>query len=334
MEFAFAQIIGQTRATDQLAHAIDLDRVAQAYLFVGPPGIGKRTTAIRFGAALASKNVVDIDEKQRILERVQSGNHPDIVMIAPDGNSIKIEQIRQLATLTAFPPIESARRIIVIDGGELLTANAANALLKNIEEPPTATTFVIIAITQAKLLPTIVSRCQRIVFTPLDDPSIRVVLTQIGVTAAADPDSIASAIRYAGGSVSRAISCLESDSLPSNIETVTRIVTGIGRNDVTTLLQIASDLGKDRPALLKFLEILRVHWHHLLLSSVDSRSSSTKSHDGDANRRDSAASLENTTQKLCADLRAIDDAEQQLLRNLNSTLVLERLLLSLAGSIG
>lgn len=188
---AFAELIGQSQAIELLERAIAQDRLAPAYLFVGSPGIGKSLAAECFLEALLNSS------RSRILSR----NHPDLLWVEPtylhQGKRlsaaeaeaagvkrktqpiIRLEQIREVSQFLSRPPMEAPRSTVVIEQAETMPEAAANALLKTLEEPGKAT-LILLAPSIESILPTIVSRCQRIPFARLDTTAMAQVLRKTG----------------------------------------------------------------------------------------------------------------------------------------------------------
>jgi DNA polymerase-3 subunit delta' len=143
--------------------------VAHAYLFEGPRGTGKRELALYYTKVLLCEYVVDAApcNKCRNCKRVDSGNHPNVYLIEPEESSIKKHQIQQLQEEFAKTAVESNRKIYIIEHAERMTSNAANSLLKFLEEPLSVTTAFLLTEQAQLILPTIQSRCQSIHFNPL-----------------------------------------------------------------------------------------------------------------------------------------------------------------------
>lgn len=196
----FAQLVGQNQAVELLTQAIAQNRIAPAYLFTGADGVGRKLAARCFIEQLFCFNMPE-SRQQQIHHRVQLGNHPDLLWVEPtylhQGKllsaaeaasagvkrkappSIRIEQIRQITQFLSRFPLEATRSVVVLEQAETMAEAAANALLKTLEEPGQATLILIAPATEA-LLPTLVSRCQRIPFYRLDRQSIAQVLQQTG----------------------------------------------------------------------------------------------------------------------------------------------------------
>lgn len=192
------QLVGQDAAVDQLRRAAR--RPGHAYLITGPPGSGAAIAARCFAAAL-----VGGESDPGIADRVMRGVHPDVVEFEPGATQYRIkEDVREgVITEAMRAPVESARKVLVLHEAERLRGNqneAANALLKTLEEPPPRTIIVLVTGLADDLLPTIRSRCQRVDLESLTDDVLRSVLVAEG----ASPDDVEVAVRLAGGQLARA----------------------------------------------------------------------------------------------------------------------------------
>ncbi|AVH67188.1 DNA polymerase III subunit delta' [Nostoc sp. 'Peltigera membranacea cyanobiont' 213] len=179
----FAPLVGQQQAIELLTQAVRQNRVAPAYLFVGPDGVGRSLAAKCFVELLFSS---EMGVPAALQNRLRQGNHPALLWVQPDKGLkakakpvIRLEQIRQIIEFLSRPPLEAPRNVVVLEEAQTMAEAAANALLKTLEEPGQAT-LILIAPTPESVLPTLVSRCQRIPFYRLDAQSLAVVLTQTG----------------------------------------------------------------------------------------------------------------------------------------------------------
>ncbi len=221
----FADIIGQQRTVHLLRRALTRGQLPHAFLFTGMEGIGKQLTALILAKAVNCENTSDGDCCDRCLScrKTANGNHPDIHTVESDGPFIKIEQIRAIQQRLRFRPLEAGCRVVVIRDGQNMKAEAANALLKVLEEPPANNLLVLTALDTAALLPTIVSRCLHFPFQPLATPDIADYLCQNHSIA---PDLARMIAGLAGGSLSRAVTLLDEEQLARRrwlLETVTKI---------------------------------------------------------------------------------------------------------------
>src|SRR6187401_702186 len=157
----FASVPEQPEAKRLLSAAL-VEGPAHAYLLHGPPGVGKRTAAFAFAAALLG------DER-----RVLAGTHPDLYLLEPLGEMIRIDEVRALRHDLHMRPFEAARRVYLILDAERMNEDAADALLKDLEEPPPYAVLVLVAGELGPLPPTILSRCQLVPFRRLSERAVR-----------------------------------------------------------------------------------------------------------------------------------------------------------------
>ena len=162
----FHDVVGQEHITKTLQNALLQEKFSHAYLFSGPRGAGKVTAALELAKALncPSSPLDDCCDRCETCRRIQNGNHPDVVRISPEGASIKIDQVRRLQREFSYAAAEAERRVVIIEQAETMTVEAANSILKFLEEPVTPMVAVLIADREDAVLPTIRSRCQQIRF--------------------------------------------------------------------------------------------------------------------------------------------------------------------------
>jgi DNA polymerase III subunit delta' len=172
----FEDVLGNETALRLLGRALETGEVSQAYLFHGPPGVGKRMVALRFGAALVAGG--DVASEDRALR----GLHPDLTEILPQGAFTTIGQVREIVRLAASRPFEGARRVFILQA-DTLNVQAANALLKTLEEPEGETVFVLLATSREGVLPTILSRAQALRFNPVPTSVVTGFLQERGAPA-------------------------------------------------------------------------------------------------------------------------------------------------------
>lgn len=173
-------------AAEMLQRTLSNGRLAHAYLFIGPEGSGMLETAIYFakGILCEQKGVQVPCGACSHCRRVDSGNHPDAVILEPEGSSIKIQQIRDLQKSFALKAMESSYKVYIVTQADLLTPEASNALLKFLEEPSTPVVAVLLANRKSGLLPTVISRCQIIPFDRVSAKLMQDALIREGVPSA------------------------------------------------------------------------------------------------------------------------------------------------------
>ena len=165
-----------------LQKALVSARLGHAYLFYGPSGVGKKLTACSSPKPWYARSATaEACDRCASCHTITTGNHPDVVVINPEGTSIRIEHIRAMQRQLGYKPYESQRTVVIIDGCESLTSPAANALLKTLEEPPASALLLLLTSKKDALPLTIISRCQQIPFRPLAPAHIQAILIQQGV---------------------------------------------------------------------------------------------------------------------------------------------------------
>ena len=144
---SFSQILGQEKAVRFLKKVLQGDRIPHAYLFTGVNGVGKRTTAMALARAVNCTSGISDEGCGECItcRQLASGNFPDLISIEPDGQNIKIEQIRELNRSLNFKPVSGKYRITIINRAEKMTEEASNSFLKTLEEPPPGNIIVLTA---------------------------------------------------------------------------------------------------------------------------------------------------------------------------------------------
>jgi DNA polymerase-3 subunit delta' len=176
----FSGIIGHTRAVALLRR--EAAAPANAYLFTGVAGVGKTTVARAFAKLLLCPESVRHEEPCRSCRRVDSGNHPDLTVIRPEGRqSLGVEQARTTVQQAVMSPVEGERKVFLFEEASNVTEQAANALLKTLEEPTASTVFILVAESEDHLPSTVASRCRTVHFGRVGDSDIRAAMESLGV---------------------------------------------------------------------------------------------------------------------------------------------------------
>ncbi len=253
----FRDVIGHRRIVSLLSRAVARNTLPPALLLAGPRGVGKRRTAIALAQALNCLNPVDrgADALERdacgecaSCRRIERGVHPDIVILAPgDTGTIKIEEIREVIKSAGYRPFEARRRVVIIDDADAMLGAAQSALLKTLEEPPSASVFILVSSMPDALLPTVLSRCPRLRFGPLTPAEVADALMASHEYSEANARAAAA---EAEGSIGRALA-LESVDLVDARDTAQRVLEQTMRlTDPARRIDVAKDLAgkKGSPA--------------------------------------------------------------------------------------
>jgi DNA polymerase III subunit delta' len=324
----FSGLLGQEKAKVLLSRSLAAKRTPHAYLFRGPDGVGKQLFARRLAATLNCRQIrggAACGICSSCL-KFRSGNHPDFVVIRPEQGTIKINRVRELTKALSYPPYESVMRVVLLEDIHTMRREAANSLLKTLEEPPECNLLILTAESSQSILPTISSRCQCIPFFPLSlQDTVKILCEQ-----AEDLDEKTAIMlaRLSEGSPGRALLLRESEMIETweKVITVVTIPLESGQDTIALMLQTAEIMAGLKENLIPFLGLLRI-WVRdaLVYSGMHGQSGGVT-----VNFYVEGRTLKNSgTGELFKKLRAIDRAEQELGRNCNRTLVCEILLFRL-----
>ncbi len=312
----FSHLLGQPRAVSLLTRALHSGRIGHAYLFRGPSGVGKKLFAAAMAMALNCRNAGPSGACRECVScrKYLSGNHPDYVVETPEKGAIKIGQIREICKSLAYPPYESERRIVVLEEVHTMRPEAANSLLKTLEEPPEGNVLILTAETSRSILSTIRSRCQIVPFFTLTQDETVKILEEKHDIEGQESNLLA---RVSEGSPGQALIFHRTGMLEIWHEVVGVLSDERFKDDRHSgeLLQLAQKMADLKENLLPLLGLLRIWLRDLLV--------------------DYTASVEQKNQQMSevgtifTKLEAVNRAEQELARNCNRALVCEILLFRL-----
>lgn len=316
----FTRLYGQDKAKLLLSRSFLAGRVPHAYIFRGPDGVGKRLFARGVAAAINCRHRSGAGAcgSCSSCRKFRSMNHPDFMVISPEKGMIKIDQIRRLCRELSYPPYESETRVVVLEDVHTMRREAANSLLKTLEEPPAGNLLILTAESSKEILATLTSRCQVVPFTPLRISDTTAILVANGT----DPASAELLARLAEGSPGRAMLLGGSDMVPVWREVVQMLSDPaiLPDRDIGVVLRLAERMAAQKDGLPPLLGLLKIWLRDLLLAGV---AVSHLREEGKGPRKSWSSA------ELFARLQAIDRAERELARNCNRNLVCEVLLFGL-----
>jgi DNA polymerase-3 subunit delta' len=335
-------VLGQERAKLLVAAAFAPDRIGHAYLFTGPDGVGKTLLAQEAAQALLCRG-----DGPRPCGACQDcrlfahDSHPDFLLLQPEGDSrvIKIKQVQDLIHTLSLMPVQGNRRVAILRDADALNEEAANALLKTLEEPPASALLILTSSRPRALLPTLRSRCQEIRFEPLSAGHVRAILEGSSSPAAAaeprradrsalDEEDVAAAVRLADGSADRALQLIESGCLEIRRKTLARIL-ALPAEDVFEIADDVLDWAKaaskqyepQRERLRAFFYMLESTYRDIMVRAVG---------DGKEAMPEAGVPLPDGAQRLAPQRllgihEAVCDARRQIDANATIDLVLQDL---------
>ena len=340
---SFSQILGQERAKKFLKNVMAGEKIPHAYLFAGIPGVGKTSMAMALAMALNCSSPVEGEGCMNCTacRQLRSGNSPDFLLIArhPDKKNILIEQMQEFNRKLSFAPF-GMYRVSVVQEAETMTAEAANCLLKTLEEPPAGNIIILNAVEPLELLPTIVSRCQRVPFQPLSIEGMSNWLVQ---QEDMDKDTARVLARISGGSLGRVLKMHESDFLEKRqkwLQMLLKLTEPSRKKRFQTAMECADEakkigvLSKDehRTGALDLLAVWESWYRDLLIVKVGGAAHLLTNEDF-FHKIESI--VENfTSDGLIDSLMAVDQAERDLRKRRNISLVMEHVALHLGRLAG
>ncbi|SHI72356.1 DNA polymerase III, delta prime subunit [Malonomonas rubra DSM 5091] len=316
----FDSIISHERQKNILRRALQNQRVAHAYLFEGPDGIGKRLMALALARALLCATGKGCGTCAAC-RKVDHNNHPDVHLLDAEGTTIKIDQIRALQQQLSLKPLEGEYRICLIDGAEHMNPAAANALLKTLEEPQPNTVIVLLSSRPEALLVTIRSRCQRLPFQRL--PKQR--LTEILADRLDLPETEAAVLAaLSDGSFKKALGDNRELYLQQRRELL-RSLLALSPGSTVPLFKLAETLNAEKEHLTEILDIFQAFFRDLLL--LKNGRPETELVNLDMKETLFRQLPQESTQSLLQKLDALDAGRYYLQRNVNRQLAMEIMLM-------
>lgn len=309
--------VGNSDSIGRLQKLLQEKRMPGALLLLGPQGVGKFLAAEMVAAAIF------FDSPSEVAKAV---NHPDMIIIQPDGQNIKIEQIRKMQLAAALAPDKAQHRIIIIDDADKMTVQAANSLLKTLEEPAGEAMFILVAENRSLLLDTVISRCLTVEFQPIERSELaRYMAEKYNLPA----EQAYTLTMLSGGSLGRAVQLTEDGALNVRLDALGFVTSIIaqrrsGQYSWTECTRLAEN---DRPRLLLIMEALLTIWRDLLV--MDSGSSAKLLYNVDKERELRDFGAEISGRVILGAIELTNQAMQMLRANGNQLLIMERFMIKM-----
>jgi DNA polymerase-3 subunit delta' len=326
------QIIGQA-ALSLLKPALETGSLAHAYLLVGPSHVGKLTLALNLAQALNCEAGERPCGECSPCRKIAAANHADVQVIgliqnedAAEAKLIGIDQIKQMQHSANLPPFEGKHRVFIIDGAELLSIEAANCLLKTLEEPAAGVTFLLLTVNDRFLPATVVSRCQRLELPPLSTSEVAAALAARGI----EPQRAELLARLSHGCPGWAITAAADDSLlrqrDEAIERLLGVIDADGEERFACAARLATQFNQNRGTVYDTLDRWLDYWRDLMLVKIGCRDIVTNT-DRLAGLTEMAPGYR--LPRIKAFIESLRAAADQLRQNANPRLVLEVLMLDI-----
>ncbi|MFZ5568934.1 MAG: ATP-binding protein [Thermodesulfobacteriota bacterium] len=337
-------MIYQEKVARFLFATLQNQSIPHGFLFTGMEGVGKRDAAMAYAMACNCLHRAEMTEPGagvfpervdcdapmdipcgtcRPCRKILSGQHPDIIYVKPSARVIKIAQIRELCRCLAMKPYEAEVRTVIVSDADRLNAEAGNALLKILEEPPVGTIFILTALQASDLLPTIVSRCQQVRFHPIPAQRLQPLLVE---TYGLDQEQAGIMARMAGGSWTTARKICETE-WGAFRKRLLREISALSDHSVSQRLYFAETLCSLKERLPDVLDICQTWFRDLLIfTDAPDKIINTDMTNliADISHRWRPATLHRIVE-------AVGMAQRRLQANANARLVMDMLILEMAG---
>ncbi len=320
-------LTGHHWAVDMLKKHIVRGATRHAYLFAGPPGIGRRTLAIRFAQALNCPTPLEAGipcGTCRDCRHIESMKHADLTVIESDaeGDTLKVDQIREARRTLILKPYQSKYRVALFLRFHEANDNAANALLKTLEEAPSYAVLILTADSPEQLLPTIISRCEVLRLRPLRVEEVQKELETRGL----ETDRAKLIAHISGGRMGYALRHIENDSLLEKREEKLNDLLALVSASRVEKFKYADQLAKDKEAMRQTITFWLSYWRDVMLRASQAATPLVNV-DRNVEIEDIAGQMDLSSARRA--VRRLEQGLEQLDRNVNPRLLAETLLLDL-----
>jgi DNA polymerase-3 subunit delta' len=326
---SFQDIIGHERPIQILKIALLRKSLAHAYLFYGEEGIGKKLVAKALAQAANCEIQLEGNSCGQCpsCQHIEAETHPDFRTIGPEGTMIKINQIRPLQEQMRLKPMSGLYRFVILDEAETMNDEASNALLKSLEEPPDHTVMILITSHPHALLPTVVSRCQRVRFNPLTDQQV------IGILRRKYPEASSQLGRVAAlamGSIGTALAT-DPETLEKECHKLNQTLLDRSPKSIQGLLDLSQEYAQNRETTERALYWIGLWLRDLLIAKIQPSSPCVIANSSSQQFIGAAAKV--NVEEVMALASLVHWIFNALNRNINRQLVLEVLLMQLRQTI-
>lgn len=290
----FNNILGNDKIKELLINSIKNNKTSHSYMFVGIEGIGKKLIAKEFAKMILCTDENKYCDKCKSCIEFNTNNNPDFKIIEPDGNSLKIEQIREFQKKVSEKPIISRKKVYIINDSDKMTTEAQNCLLKTLEEPPEFVTIILIGANENLFLSTIKSRCMIIHFEEISNQIIEKYLEQNYQT------KINSKIMLEAfqGSIGKAIQLKEKQDEYEKIEDIIYSLEKKDKIDIINMSEIIYKAKEEKNEILDYMNIVFLN-------------------------------LARTSNKYAECIKVVEDTKKRLLSNANYDMSIDNMILRL-----
>jgi len=317
---SFYDIYGHEKKIEALRKALTQKRIGHAYLFSGIAAVGKKTLALKFAKALNCEKEDTLHDscgECSSCRKIQRGNHPDIFSVKADGQFIRIDAIREIQEQMKCKPLEAKQRVFIIDEADKMNDQAANALLKILEEPSLSNILILITSRPFSMPPTIISRCQHIRFNPLRfDTVAKFLIDRMDM----DNQKALLLASLSGGSVGRAME-LNNDDIVTFRSELMELLSTTRRDDPFSLINFASFLGQGKKEIKEGLNILNTFFRDVLIYKETGKDDMLINQDNASFISSSASRL--SGEQIIQNIALVERAGNTIEQNVNKSLTLE-----------
>jgi DNA polymerase III subunit delta' len=328
------QVIGQEKAVSLLRHGLEAGKLSHAYLVTGPEHVGKMTLALDLAKALNCEAADRPCQQCSSCVKIAARRHSDVQVIGLGKNEdssenklISIDQIRDIQHAASLPPFEGKHKVFIIDDAALLSPDAANCLLKTLEEPADKVTFILLTVNDKLLLPTVTSRCQRMELAPMPlAAETAALVARLNI----EPERARLLAGLSHGCPEWAIVAANDDSLVQQhndqFNDMLAVIGADYEERFAFSARLATQFAKDRGAVYGILNLWRDYWRDLILLKLDRPELITNS---DRQAEMAASARAYGLGQVKDFINSIQSAETRLNLNANPRLVLDVLMLDI-----